>query len=154
MNRKISYPEYGAILVATWILYKGLAKLADNLRRSLRTTKLRGPRSESWLFGVSRQVAKADSSEVYEGWAKEYGNVFQMPTGLGLRRTVICDPKAAAHFFAHETYTYRMSTFLREATTHFVRYKSILREAPECPYFGRLAKGYCTPKVTIIKGIP
>ena len=118
---KLSSLNYGLVLVASWLLYKGLSKLVYNIRCYIRTTRLRGPKPESLLYGVSRMIFKGDSGPLYEGWSREFGAVFQIPTSLGSRRTVICDPKAAAHFYAHETYKYRMSTFVREITAMFVR---------------------------------
>ncbi|KIJ59411.1 hypothetical protein HYDPIDRAFT_162418 [Hydnomerulius pinastri MD-312] len=43
---------------------------------------------------------------MYEAWAEEYGVVYQVPSTLGQRRIVLCDPRAIAHFYARETWTY------------------------------------------------
>jgi len=44
---------------------------------------------------------------IYEQWANEYGLVFGVPTTLGGNKIVLlCDPKAIAHFYAKETWTY------------------------------------------------
>lgn len=76
-------------------------------RQRLRTTKLRGPPSESFLYGIgSRIFDSKNPGDIYEAWAREYGPVFEVPSTLGSRRVVLCDPKAIAHFYAKETWTY------------------------------------------------
>ncbi|KAL5488445.1 hypothetical protein ACEPAI_6563 [Sanghuangporus weigelae] len=75
------------------------------------TTKLKGPPSSSWIFGVTKEVFKGDSGALYEQWAKEYGPVYQIPTPLGGRRTILTDPKAVAYFYSKETFTCVQSNF-------------------------------------------
>ncbi|OJA14524.1 hypothetical protein AZE42_12948 [Rhizopogon vesiculosus] len=43
---------------------------------------------------------------MYERWAEEYGVAYNIPTILGRSAIVLCDPKAIAHFYARETWTY------------------------------------------------
>lgn len=82
-------------------------------RARARTTKLPGPTHKSWLFGVSKDVFEGDSGALFEGWAQTYGTVFQVPGPFGSRRTVLIDPKAAAHYFAR-TNTYIKNSLARE----------------------------------------
>jgi cytochrome P450 len=43
---------------------------------------------------------------MYERWAAEYGVAYMIPSVLGQTRIVLCDPRAIAHFYARETWTY------------------------------------------------
>ncbi|KAL5512215.1 hypothetical protein ACEPAG_3500 [Sanghuangporus baumii] len=95
------------LVVGSWMLYK----LIQAVRLRFKTTKLKGPPSSSWIFGVTKEVFKGDAGELYEQWAKEYGPVYQIPTPLGGRRTILTDPKAVAHFYSKETFTYVQSNF-------------------------------------------
>ena len=103
--------------VATWLVYK----LVVTIRRRLHTTRLNGPTASSWLFGVSKEVFVGDSGELYEGWMDQYGPVFQVPTVMGSRRTMLCDPKAISHFYARETSIYRKIEFAKAFLERIVR---------------------------------
>ncbi|KIJ12884.1 hypothetical protein PAXINDRAFT_14245 [Paxillus involutus ATCC 200175] len=92
-----------AASVFTW----SLSRLARSVRRRARATCLKGPPSESFIFGFPEVLMAApDGPEVYEAWASQYGPVFQVPSLLGTSRIVLCDPKAIAHFYARDTTTY------------------------------------------------
>jgi len=74
-------------------------------RKRPKTTRLRGP--PSGLFGAEEVLFKSpDSAAVHEAWYKEYGPAYEIPLILGERRVVLCDPKALAHFFARDSWTY------------------------------------------------
>ncbi|KAH0826753.1 cytochrome P450 [Lanmaoa asiatica] len=89
-------------------------------RGQLRTTQLRGPPSDSFLYGVGKRILDAeDSSAVYEAWAREYGPVYAVPSTLGNRRIVLCDPKAITHFYSKETWTYIQTPFIKKAVAMF-----------------------------------
>ncbi|KAG1882733.1 cytochrome P450 [Suillus subluteus] len=89
--------------VALW----ALVKVTRALRWRLKTTQLRGPPRTSFIYGVSHDVASSkDSSGMYERWAMEYGVAYMIPSVLGQTRIVLCDPRAIAHFYARETWTY------------------------------------------------
>ncbi|KAG1882732.1 cytochrome P450 [Suillus subluteus] len=89
--------------VALWALVKVLRAL----RWRLKTTQLRGPPRTSFIYGVSHDVASSkDSGGMYERWATEYGVAYMIPSVLGQTRIVLCDPRAIAHFYARETWTY------------------------------------------------
>ncbi|KAG1849951.1 cytochrome P450 [Suillus subalutaceus] len=102
--------------VALWALVKVLRAL----RWRLKTTQLRGPPRTSFIYGVSHDlVASQDSGGMYERWATEYGVAYMIPSVLGQTRIVLCDPRAIAHFYARETWTYvqtPLSLTLLEAT--------------------------------------
>ncbi|KAG1839466.1 cytochrome P450 [Suillus tomentosus] len=82
-------------------------KVLRMLRWRVKTTQLLGPPRTSLVYGVSRDLAMSeDSAAIYERWATEYGVVYMIPSVLGQTRVVLCDPKAIAHFYARETWTY------------------------------------------------
>ncbi|KAG1882703.1 cytochrome P450 [Suillus subluteus] len=82
-------------------------KLSRAFRWRLKTTQLRGPPRTSFIYGVSHDLASSqDSAEMYERWATEYGVAYMIPGVLGQTRIVLSDPKAIAHFYARETWTY------------------------------------------------
>ena len=64
-------------------------------RQRSRTTKLRDPPSESFLYGIgSKPFDTKNLGDVYETWAREDGLAFEVPSTLGDKRVVLCDPKA------------------------------------------------------------
>jgi len=74
-------------------------------RKRPRTTRLRGP--PSGLFGAEEVLFESpDLAAVHEAWYKEYGPAYEIPMVLGERKIVLCDPKALAHFFARDSWTY------------------------------------------------
>lgn len=79
------------------------------VRVRVKTTKLNGPSSSNLIFGVTKDLMKGDSGALYGQWAKQYGTVYQVPTPFGGRRTILTDPKAVAHFYSKETWTYVQS---------------------------------------------
>ncbi|KAG2125568.1 cytochrome P450 [Suillus cothurnatus] len=82
-------------------------KVIRALRWRLRTTQLRGPPRTSLIYGVSNDlVSSKDSATLYEHWAQEYGAVYMIPSVLGQTRIVLSDPRAIAHFYARESWTY------------------------------------------------
>ncbi|KIK44327.1 hypothetical protein CY34DRAFT_786501 [Suillus luteus UH-Slu-Lm8-n1] len=82
-------------------------KISRALRWRLKTTQLRGPPRTSLMYGVSHDLASSqDSGAMYERWATEYGVAYTIPGVLGRTRIVLCDPRAIAHFYARETWTY------------------------------------------------
>ncbi|KAF8224488.1 cytochrome P450 [Tricholoma matsutake] len=89
-------------------------------RRS-RTTKFKGPPRKSFLFGYSNVLFSASQhSDRIEEWETQYGHVFQVPTVLGLKDSlVLCDPKAILHVYSNDTYTYRHTRSTRYFTETF-----------------------------------
>ncbi|OAX33612.1 cytochrome P450 [Rhizopogon vinicolor AM-OR11-026] len=101
--RPVSAFHTACILAALWALVKVLRAA----RWRMKTTQLRGPPSTSIIYGVSRDlVASTKSGAMYEHWAEEYGVAYNIPTVLGRSAIVLCDPKAIAHFYARDTWTY------------------------------------------------
>ncbi|KAG1823854.1 uncharacterized protein BJ212DRAFT_1262803, partial [Suillus subaureus] len=47
-----------------------------------------------------------DSAEMYEHWATEYGVAYMILGVLEQTRIVLSDPRAIAHCYAQETWTY------------------------------------------------
>ncbi|GLB45497.1 putative cytochrome p450 [Lyophyllum shimeji] len=94
---------FAAVPLSVALVFVGLAK-----SRRRRTTKLNGPTSKSYIFGVGEDLFKApDMGVVYENWQKEYGPVFSIPVTLGSKVVVLCDPKAVAHHYSKDTFTYQ-----------------------------------------------
>ncbi|PBK72110.1 cytochrome P450 [Armillaria solidipes] len=99
---QISTTDVCLFLVAVVLIYK----ISTNRKSSI-TTKLRGPPSQSLLFGLIRVLRNAeDSGLLYEQWASEYGSVYSFPAFLGEQRLVLYDPKAVAHFYGKEGFGY------------------------------------------------
>ena len=65
-------------------------------------------------------LALPDVGAQYEKWAEEYGGVYEVPTVLGGRKIILCDPKAIAHFFGGGPSTYILTPFGRIATENLV----------------------------------
>ncbi|KAF9224546.1 cytochrome P450 [Gyrodon lividus] len=101
--RPLHAVDAAAALAALWALLTAV-RVA---RRRLKTTRLRGPSSTSLLYGVGKDLAESsDAGAMYEAWVEEYGVVYQVPSTLGQTRIVLADPRAIAHFYARETWTY------------------------------------------------
>jgi hypothetical protein len=84
-----------------------LLKATQATRRRLKITSLCGPPNPSFLYGVGKTLRESpDQGALFEKWAEEYGVVYEIPSTLGVRRIVLCDPKAIAHFSTRETWTY------------------------------------------------
>ncbi len=88
--------------VFSWIVLKAILTL-----RRTGTTRLRGPRNISIIFGFYRYIQEQDNPGIlYAKWVEEYGPAFAVAGPFGSQRIMICDPKANAHFYARETYGY------------------------------------------------
>ncbi|KAG6876823.1 hypothetical protein C0993_000171 [Termitomyces sp. T159_Od127] len=88
--------------------------------RKRRTTRLKGPQSKSYIFGLSRELFELpDIGIVYEEFEKKYGPIFAVPATMGSNAVVLCDPKAIAHFFSKDTFTYQEPAFLRSTFALF-----------------------------------
>ncbi|KAI0751771.1 cytochrome P450 [Daedaleopsis nitida] len=90
--------------------------LVKSYRFRARSTPLAGPPSPSWLFGVTKLVMNnPDAPRIYEEWVQQYGSVFRAPSPFGGNRVVLTDPKAIAHFYSVETWTYVQTRLARVA---------------------------------------
>jgi len=76
-------------------------------RRCLRTPRLQGPRSESFIFGNTKKIFPSTNlGLVYQDWERTYGPVYEIPTGFGSNHVVLSDLKAITHLFSKDTTTY------------------------------------------------
>ncbi|RPD62175.1 cytochrome P450 [Lentinus tigrinus ALCF2SS1-7] len=90
--------------------------LLKSYRVRARSTPLGCPPRPSWLFGVSRLIINnPDASSMYEAWVHQFGSVFKIPAPLGHTRVILTDPKAIAHFYSVETWTYVQTRLARVA---------------------------------------
>ena len=75
--------------------------------RGLRTPRLQGPPSESFILGSARKIFPSTNlALVYQDWERTYGPVYQIPLGFGSTHIVLTDLKALTHFFSKDTTTY------------------------------------------------
>jgi hypothetical protein len=109
--------------VTVGVVCLGLARYLYKNSRP-KTTPLRGPSTWAPLGYAIELVRNQDLGKLYKSWIDEYGPVFQVPTVFGRKEVVISDPKALAHFFAKDTYSYRMTPAFAFAFKHFVCFES------------------------------
>jgi hypothetical protein len=85
-----------------------IVKRALRLRSSyLPPTRLPGPPRQSFIHGYRAEyIESEDGAVLYEKWIAQHGPVIQIPWTLSRTRIVLTDPKAVAHFYARETFTY------------------------------------------------
>ncbi|KAL1660853.1 cytochrome P450 [Schizophyllum commune] len=101
----VTFTDVLIVASTLFFLHKAFRKVTS--RSGVPTTPLRGPPSPNWLFGVHRDIVRAkDPGAVWENWQREYGLVYATPAPLGETRIALFDPKALAHFYARETWTY------------------------------------------------
>ena len=101
--------------------FYAVLKVTQVTRRRLKTTALQGPSNPSFVWGFGKALLMSpDSGAVYEKWVEEYGGVYEVPLALGERRIVLCDPKAVAHFYGGEPWTYILTHFGKTATENVV----------------------------------
>ncbi|KIK89943.1 hypothetical protein PAXRUDRAFT_685575 [Paxillus rubicundulus Ve08.2h10] len=102
--RRLHAVDAAVTVAALW----AVLTIVRAARRKLKTTQLRGPPNPSLLYGVGKATAESSDSGglMYETWAQEYGVVYQVPSTLGQSKIVLADPRAIAHFYARETWTY------------------------------------------------
>ncbi|KIM68473.1 hypothetical protein SCLCIDRAFT_1209288 [Scleroderma citrinum Foug A] len=102
-TRSVTVLDAGAVIVAIWALHASVLAA----RRKFKTTSLRGPPRTNLVYGVAKDLVESiDAGSIFEQWAEEYGPVYEVPTTLWGNRIVLCDPKAIAHYYARETWTY------------------------------------------------
>lgn len=106
-----------AVFVSLSILYYGYRAY----RRS-KYTKLRGPPRRSYLYGYAKVLQQAfDQAPVLEGWSKEYGLVYNLPSPLGKNKVIVMDPKALAYICNNDTYGFRQTALARQNFEIMVR---------------------------------
>ncbi|KAK0205791.1 cytochrome P450 [Desarmillaria ectypa] len=98
---QISSIDACLVLITVFLIYR-----VSTNRKSM-TTKLRGPPSRNWLFGLASVIHNSDDVDLlYEQWSAEYGSLYSVSGFLGQQTLVLCDPKAVAHFYSRETVGY------------------------------------------------
>lgn len=119
-----------------------LVKIFQIARCRLKTTDLRGPPNPSFLWGVGKETfLSPDSGQVYEKWAEEYGGVYEVAGSLGSKKIVLCDPKAIAHLWGGEPWTYVLTPFGFIATETFVSTKLTTRSRRMLIRVAQVGKG-------------
>ena len=94
---------YGSTLLATLLVFK----IVSTPRRKFSTTRLLGPPSPSFLYGIARDTMESsDPASIYDEWVKEYGVAFEVPAALGQKTIMLFDPKALQHHFTRDTWAY------------------------------------------------
>ena len=94
---------YGSTLLATFLVFK----IVTTPRRKFSTTRLLGPPSPSFLYGIARDTMESsDPASIYDEWVKEYGVAFEVPAALGQKTIMLFDPRALQHYYKRETWTY------------------------------------------------
>jgi hypothetical protein len=117
-------PVHQMTLLDAAVLIGGLCLLLASIRilqHRVKSTRLRGPPSKSFIFGNPHFLRKHnDSTLVYEEWAEQYGGVFCTPIALGKTQVILCDPKAIQHFYSKETYGYVQNAVSRFLVNNMV----------------------------------
>jgi hypothetical protein len=128
--RRLHAVDAALALTALWAVLTAVRAA----RRRLKTTQLRGPPNPSLLYGVGKDVAEATDSGalMYEAWAEEYGVVYQVPATLGQTKIVLTDPRAIAHFYARETWTYVLTPLSKALFERGVCEISVLYASCSC----------------------
>lgn len=113
INIKLAIPASALVLLALHI-YRSHSRP--------RTTRLRGPDSKSFVFGVTEDIFKStDLGELHRNWEKAHGAVYQIPHTLGSTMLVLGDPKGIAHVLAKDTTTYHQRQLIKVFLKAMVR---------------------------------
>ncbi|KAL4079902.1 cytochrome P450 [Scleroderma yunnanense] len=123
----VAFRSKNALYVSVALAAVLVFKIARNAsRRKISTTRLPGPPSPSFIYGVAKDTMESsDPGSIYEEWMKEYGVAFEVPAALGRRTIMLFDPKALQHYYARETWTY-ISLPSARAAMHRTTGKSVL----------------------------
>ena len=109
---------------AAFVILASVILLALHFYRAsgfIRTTRLKGPPRESFIYGVSQALLKmSDRSGLYADWVKIYGPVYRLPWTMGTDLTILSDPKAVAHFFSESSWKYHQLRELKLFTKNTV----------------------------------
>ena len=120
LSRITQLSVYDAAIACTALW--AFVKLICMSRRQVHTTRLRGPPSPSFTYGVGKILMEAeDPASIYESWAREYGGAYEVSSTLGVRRIVLYDPKAITHFYAKESWTYARTPVAKKGMETAVR---------------------------------
>lgn len=106
----LSLRDISLVLGSLYILSRAGKWLLRLRPGYLHPTRLKGPPRKSFFQfggGYQREYIKSqDGSVMYEEWEAEHGPCFEVPWTPTQTRIVLTDPKAVAHFYARETFTY------------------------------------------------
>ncbi|EIW81781.1 cytochrome P450 [Coniophora puteana RWD-64-598 SS2] len=104
-----SIDDPNARLILAFASAIALGSIVSAVRsRSNTTTRLRGPPSESLIWGVAKKVPLTEHAAAqYTAWEAEYGpGAYRIPFTLGKEKIVLFDARAIAHFFAMDNTVY------------------------------------------------
>ena len=103
-------------VMITFGICVALAFLAAVYRSYLRprTTKLVGPLSNDFIFGVTKDLFNSSNlGGMYRNWEKTYGPVYEIPSTFGSTILVLQDPGAITHLYSKDTSVYHQSGFVK-----------------------------------------
>ncbi|EIW77626.1 cytochrome P450 [Coniophora puteana RWD-64-598 SS2] len=102
----IDDPTIRLIVAGGSVLLLGSVISAVRTRGNI--TRLRGPPSESIIWGVAQKVPLTEQSAVqYTAWEAEYGpGVYRIPFIFGKEKIILFDARAVAHLFAMDNTVY------------------------------------------------
>jgi hypothetical protein len=156
--RQLTYLDFGLLFVGLYLLFKAVGILF----RGPNTTRLKGPPSESWLFGFSSFMSVGDPSLAYEQWAEQYGGVFRVPVaiyfsitsrlGMGQTRIVVCDPKAIQHLYSKTSFVYLHSKARKKELSAIVNAFIQICRMGMADVHDRLERVFCGRKAIITRG--
>ncbi|KAJ7706346.1 cytochrome P450 [Mycena rosella] len=102
------------------------------LIKYLRTVRLQGPPSPSFVFGHTKEIAGSPSpADLYDSWAEKYGRIYQVRGPMGTGRLVLCDPKAIAHVYALDSWKYCHTPLARRQLSSLTGPNSLLTTVGE-----------------------
>ncbi|KAG8821238.1 hypothetical protein FRC19_008097 [Serendipita sp. 401] len=96
-----------ALVAATvlYLSYRGVRYLVSPYFSPLR--KLRGPKSQSFVFGNFIELADGEAFVKLRRWRAEYGHVYRIRAVFGEWRCVTTDNKAVAHLLSNHMSYYK-----------------------------------------------
>ncbi|KAK2464514.1 hypothetical protein APHAL10511_003493 [Amanita phalloides] len=122
------------LIVASIFTLLVVVPIYRSRRQGLGTSRLQGPRSESFIFGNTKKIfPSANLSLVYRDWERLYGPVYEIPTGIGSSHIVLSDPKAFSHIFSKDTTTYHVlagTSALSKKLASILFYSTFLSRQP------------------------
>jgi hypothetical protein len=90
-------------------------------RRRLRTPRLRGPRSQTFLSSIIKNLFPSlDWGVTYQDREWTYEPAYEIPSSWGSRHFVLNDPTAIAHIFSKDTTTYHKPYMARAVSRPLV----------------------------------
>ena len=91
--------------------------------RRPRTTKLRGPPSNDFIFGANKELFNSsDLGGMYRDWEKTYGQVYQIPSTICSTIIVLQDPGAVTHLYSKDTSIYHQFGLSKAIFRNLVRF--------------------------------